>query len=74
MVYYTEIPGLKTRTDSVTGILDSDYVDTGAAKDLNAFSDSNKYIVLSEKENYNNFTWLGTVNIPEHIVFNEPAE
>jgi len=71
IVYYDKIPGLKAKMDSITGILDSNYVDDGTAKDLNAFSDSNKYVVLSEKENYNDLTWLGTVNIPEHKLYED---
>lgn len=66
----TNIPGAyEVKTESKPGIFDLDFTDTGTAKILNCFSNSNESVVLSEKENYNNYTWLGTVNIPEHNVF-----
>lgn len=66
----TNIPGAyEIKTESKPGIFDSDFTDTGTAKTLNCFSNSNDFVVLSEKENYSNYTWLGTVNIPEHNVF-----
>ena len=55
-------------TKSYAGIYDPDYTDTGAAKTLNCFSNGNKFVVLSEKENYQNYTYLGTVNIPKHKI------
>ncbi len=55
-------------TKSYAGIYDPDYTDTGAAKTLNCFSNGNEFVVLSEKENYQNYTYLGTVNIPEHNI------
>lgn len=62
------------RTKSYAGIYDPDYVDSGAAKTLNCFSNGNEFVVLSEKENYQNYTYLGTVNIPEHKVnWDEPS-
>lgn len=54
---------------SYTGIYDPDYTDTGAAKTLNCFSNNNQFVVLSEKDNYQDYTWLGTVNIPVHNVY-----
>lgn len=66
----TNIPGAyEVKTESKPGIFDLDFTDTGTAKILNCFSNSNESVVLSEKENYNNYTWLGTVNIPKHNVF-----
>ncbi len=66
----TNIPGAyEVKTETKPGIFDSDFTDTGTAKTLNCFSNSNESVVLSEKENYNNYTWLGTVNIPKHNVF-----
>lgn len=50
------------------GIYDSDYVDDGTAKTLNCFANGNENVILSEKENYEDYTWLGTVDIPTHIV------
>jgi len=62
-------PSGKTKT--YPGIFDADYTDTSSEKTLNCFADSNKYIVLSEKENYKDLTWLGTVNIPEHKLYED---
>ena len=56
------------KTKSYAGIYDPDYTDTGAAKTLNCFSNGNQFVVLSEKENYQNYTYLGTVTIPQHKV------
>ena len=56
-------------TKSYAGIYDPDYTDTGTAKTLNCFSNGNQFVVLSEKENYQNYTYLGTVTIPQHNVF-----
>ena len=58
-------------TKSYAGIYDPDYTDTGTAKTLNCFSNGNQFVVLSEKENYQNYTYLGTVTIPQHKVFAE---
>lgn len=58
-------------TKSYAGIYDPDYTDTGAAKTLNCFSNGNQFVVLSEKENYQNYTYLGTVTIPQHIEHGE---
>lgn len=55
-------------TKSYAGIYDPDYTDTGTAKTLNCFSNGNQFVVLSEKENYQNYTYLGTVTIPQHKV------
>lgn len=55
-------------TKSYAGIYDPDYTDTGTAKTLNCFSNRNQFVVLSEKENYQNYTYLGTVTIPQHKV------
>ena len=66
----TSIPGAyEVITKSYAGVYDPDYVDTGAAETLNCFSNSNQFVVLSEKENYQNYTYLGTVTIPQHKVF-----
>ena len=58
-------------TKSYAGIYDPDYVDSGTSKTLNCFSNGNQFVVLSEKENYQNCTYLGTVTIPQHKVFAE---
>ena len=52
-----------------TGIYDPDYTDTGATKTLNCFANGKENVVLSEKDNYQDYTWLGTVNIPVHNVY-----
>lgn len=57
------------KTKSYAGIYDPDYTDTGADKTLNCFSNGNQFVVLSEKENYQNYTYLGTVTIPQHNIF-----
>ena len=60
-------------TESKPGIF-QDYEDNGKAKTLNAFSSNNEFVVLSPNENIVDYTWLGTVNIPEHkISWNEPS-
>ena len=56
-------------TKSYAGIYDPDYTDTGTAKTLNCFSNGNQFVILSEKENYPNYTYLGTVTIPQHNIF-----
>lgn len=56
-------------TKSYAGIYDPDYVDSGTSKTLNCFSNGNQFVVLSEKENYQNYTYLGTVTIPQHNIF-----
>ena len=60
------IPGA-IQTESKTGIF-QDYEDNGKAKTLNAFSSNNELVVLSPNENIVDYTWLGTVNIPKHII------
>ena len=60
-------------TESKPGIF-YNYEDTGLAVELNCFSKSNELVVLSPNENIVNYTWLGTVNIPEHkISWNDPS-
>lgn len=60
------IPGA-IQTESKPGIF-QDYEDNGKAKTLNAFSSNNELVVLSPNENIVDYTWLGTVNIPKHII------
>ena len=60
------IPGA-IQTESKVGIF-QDYEDNGKAKTLNAFSSNNELVVLSPNENIVDYTWLGTVNIPKHII------
>lgn len=60
-------------TESKTGIF-YNYEDTGLAVELNCFSKSNEFVVLSPDENITDHTWLGKVSIPEHkISWNEPS-
>lgn len=56
-------------TESKTGIF-QDYEDNGKAKTLNAFSSNNELVVLSPNENIVDYTWLGTVDIPKHNIYN----
>lgn len=60
------IPGA-IQTESKTGIF-QDYEDNGKAKILNCHSYNNELVVLSPNENIVDYTWLGTVNIPKHII------
>ena len=60
-------------TESKPGIF-YNYEDTGQSAELNCFSKSNEFVVLSPDENITDHTWLGKVNIPEHkISWNEPS-
>ena len=70
----SEIPGAyEVKTESKPGIF-YNYEDTGLAVELNCFSKSNEFVVLSPDENITDHTWLGKVNIPEHkISWNEPS-
>ena len=70
----SEIPGAyEVKTESKPGIF-YNYEDAGSAAELNCFSKSNEFIVLSSDENITDHTWLGKVNIPEHrISWNEPS-
>ena len=63
----SEIPGLTQLTESKPGIF-INYEDTGSAAELNCFSKSNEFVVLSPDENITDHTWLGKVNIPEHKI------
>lgn len=67
-----EIPGAyEVKTESKPGIF-YNYEDAGSAAELNCFSKSNEFVVLSPDENITDHTWLGKVNIPEHkISWNE---
>lgn len=66
-INFSGLPGLTQLTESKTGIF-QDYEDNGKAKTLNAFSSNNELVVLSPNKNIVNYTWLGTVNIPKHII------
>ena len=66
-INFSGLPGLTQLTESKTGIF-QDYEDNGKAKTLNAFSSNNELVVLSPNENIADYTWLGTVNIPKHII------
>lgn len=55
--------------ESKTGIF-QDYEDNGKAKTLNAFSSNNELVVLSPNENIVDYTYLGTVDIPKHNIYN----
>lgn len=69
-----EIPGAyEVKTESKPGIF-YNYEDAGSATELNCFSKSNEFVVLSPDENIIDHTWIGKVNIPEHkISWNEPS-
>lgn len=49
------------------GIL-SNYTDDGSAVTLNCFANGDTSVVLTPDNNYNG-TYLGTVNIPEHLLY-----
>lgn len=55
------------KTESKPGIF-YNYEDAGSAAELNCFSKSNEFVVLSPDENITDHTWLGKVNIPEHKI------
>lgn len=55
------------KTESKPGIF-YNYEDAGSATELNCFSKSNDFVVLSPDENITDHTWLGKVNIPEHKI------
>ncbi len=69
-----EIPGAyEVKTEFKPGIF-YNHEDAGSATELNCFSKSNEFVVLSPDENIIDHTWLGKVNIPEHkISWNEPS-
>ena len=72
-INFSGLPGLIQLTESKTGIF-QDYEDNGKAKTLNAFSSNNEIVVLSPNENIVDYTYLGTVNIPKHIInWGEPS-
>lgn len=54
-------------TESKPGIF-YNYEDAGQVAELNCFSKSNEFVVLSPDENITDHTWLGKVNIPEHKI------
>lgn len=70
----SEIPGAyEIKTEPKSGIF-YNYEDNGLAAELNCFSKSNEFVVLSPDENITDHTWLGKVSIPEHkISWNEPS-
>lgn len=66
MVSYGQFVTYKSK--KYKGVYEPHYKDDGTAKTLNCFANGHENVILSEKENYEDYTWLGTVEIPSHIV------
>ncbi len=64
---YWDALGPSSTPELMPGIL-SNYTDDGSAVTLNCFANGDTSVVLTPDNNYNG-TYLGTVNIPEHLLY-----